>query len=89
MLMALTIITPAMPGHHKDAQGKQGKFLPVPIYYTWVERDNYGWNALSKGMHWVDSNHRPSDYEARVRATTPQIQDKKLTNWIMQDRRKR
>ena len=36
MLMALTIITPAMPGHHKDAHGKQGKILPVPIYYTWV-----------------------------------------------------
>ena len=42
MLMALTIITPAMPGHHKDAHGKQGKILPVPIYYTWVERDNCG-----------------------------------------------
>ena len=23
-------------------------------------------------MHWVDSNHRPSDYQARVRSTTPQ-----------------
>ena len=23
-------------------------------------------------MHWVDSNHRLSDYEARVRSTTPQ-----------------
>ena len=42
MLMALIIITPAMPGHHKDAHGKQGKILPVPIYYTWVERDNCG-----------------------------------------------
>ena len=25
MLMALTIITPAMPCYHKDAHGKQGK----------------------------------------------------------------
>ena len=45
----------------------------VPIYYTWVERDNCGQNALSKGLRteW-DSNPRPSDYKSRVRTTTPQ-----------------
>ena len=31
MLMALTIITPAMPGHHKDAHGKQGKSYRYPF----------------------------------------------------------
>ena len=36
MLMALTIVYPPMPGHHKDAHGKQGQILLVPIYYTWV-----------------------------------------------------
>ena len=41
MLVVETIITLAMPGYHKDAQyGKQGRTLPVPIYYTWVKRDN-------------------------------------------------
>ena len=41
MLMALTtcIITLAMPGHHKDAHGKQGNILPLPLYYTWIERE--------------------------------------------------
>ena len=45
----------------------------VPIYYTWVERDNCGQNALSKGVRteW-DSNPRPSDCKSRVRTTTPQ-----------------
>ena len=28
----------AWPSQIKDAHGKQGKILPVPIYYTWVER---------------------------------------------------
>ena len=31
MLMALTIITPAMPGHHKDAHGKQGESCRYPF----------------------------------------------------------
>ena len=45
----------------------------VPIYYTWVERDNCGQNALSKGVRaeW-DSNPRPSDCKSRARTTTPQ-----------------
>ena len=45
----------------------------VPIYYTWVERDNCGQNALSKGVRteW-DSNPRPDDCKSRARTTTPQ-----------------
>ena len=42
MLMAQTIITVYARGYNKDAHGKQGKILPVPIYSTWVERDNCG-----------------------------------------------
>ena len=56
----------------------------VPIYYTWVERDNCGQNAmpmdprinaLSKGIRteW-DSNPRRSDYvESSARTTTTHI----------------
>ena len=42
----------------------------VPIYYTWVKRDNCGQNALSKGIRteW-DSNPRPSDCKSRARTT--------------------
>ena len=38
----------------------------VPIYYTWVERDNCGQNALPKGVRteW-DSNSRPSECRER------------------------
>ena len=41
------IITLAMPGYpaQRGAQGKRStrnKFLPVPIYYAWVERGNCG-----------------------------------------------
>ena len=44
----------------------------IPIYYTWVERGNYGQNALSRGIRteW-DSNPRPTDYESTARTDTP------------------
>ena len=35
-------------GAHKALQGINT--CRVPIYYTWVERDNCGQNALSKGI---------------------------------------
>ena len=47
----------------------------VLIYYTRVEIDNYGQNALSKGIcictEW-DMNPRPSDYKSRTQTTRPQ-----------------
>ena len=45
----------------------------VPIYCTWVERDNCEQNALSKGIRteW-DSNPRTSDCKSRARTTPPQ-----------------
>ena len=49
--------------------------------YIWVERDNCGENALSRGIRteW-DSNPRPSDYKSRTRTiiTTPQCSLKSL-----------
>ena len=45
----------------------------IPIYYTWVERDNCGQNALSKGVRTErDSNPDPLTRESRARTTTPQ-----------------
>ena len=52
-LRALQIIHYYYPGYARlpeGAHGKQGRFLPVPIYYTWVERDNCESDALSRGI---------------------------------------
>ena len=56
----------------------------LPIYYTWVERDNCGQNALSKGIcsEW-DSNLRPSDYEWRAWTTTPQRSHNLCNSWTL------
>ena len=55
---------------HKSIEGINS--CQVPIYYTWVERDNCGQNALSRGIHieW-DLNPRPSDYKSRTQTNTP------------------
>ena len=77
-LCARGIITPALapmqPFSAKSIQGINSCW--VPIYYTWVERDNCGQNALSKGIHteWDLKclNPPPSDCKSRARTTTPQ-----------------
>ena len=53
----------------RGARALQGIiFCRVPIYYTWVVRDNCGQNTLSKGIRTErDSNPRPSDYGSRAR----------------------
>ena len=49
MLMALNIITLAMPGHHKDAHGNQGKSYRY-TFTTPGSRETIV-DALSKGIY--------------------------------------
>ena len=74
-LCARGIITPALaPMQRFSAKSIEGiNSCWVPIYYTWVERNNCGQYALSMGVRteW-DLNPRPSDYKSRAQTTTPQ-----------------
>ena len=81
MLMVLTIITLAMPGHHKR-RTQQTRKNPTGSHLLLLGRER---QLLIKClMHWVDSNHRPSDYEARVRSTTPQCSHKSIVKPSLQ-----
>ena len=50
----------------------------VPIYYTWVSRNNCGQKAVSKGIRagW-DLNPEPANYKSRAQTTTPQCSNVK------------
>ena len=54
---------------HKESKGIDS--YRVPIYYTWVDRDNCGENSLSKGP----------DYTSRARLCSPQCSHFCLLFW--------
>ena len=55
----------------KSIEGTQS--FRVPIYFTWVERDDCGENALSRGIrNQRNSNPRTLTYESRARTDTSQ-----------------
>ena len=88
MLVALTIITPAIPGCHEDAHGKQKDSYPYPFITPGLREAKIVWiemPCLALGIYAVaELNHQPSEYKSGVCTITPQCSSGKSSkrNWM-------